>query len=334
MHSGRHYTLQEFIYWTRRKIYVLIALAVVPTVLYAITRSNWILIPWPPILLIGTASALIAGFRNNATYGRSWEARQIWGRIVNSSRTFGVMAMDFIRHPQENVLQQIHQRIIYRHLAWITALRHQLREKRQWENARITPQYIEYAKFYTVPEWNSTLAEDVKEFLTEEEWQLVKSKKNIATQIMTLQSADLRQLHEQGMITELKYLELQKQLEDFYDHQGGSERIKNFPYPRQYSTLSRFFFSILTILIPLGMLNEFSKLGPGFIWLNIPFSIIVSWMFLTLEDIGESTENPFEGAANDVPISTISRVIEIDLKEMLGVEKIPPARTPDHYIQM
>jgi ion channel-forming bestrophin family protein len=136
------------------------------------------------------------------------------------------------------------------------------------------------------------------------------------------------------MITELKYIEMQQLLKELYEHQGGCERIKNFPYPRQYSSISRFFFAILTLLIPLGMLNEFAKLGPNFIWLNIPFSIIISWMFVTLEDVGESTENPFEGAANDVPISTISRTIEIDLKEMLGEDKIPPARVPTNFIQM
>jgi putative membrane protein len=334
MHSGRNYTILEFLYWTRRRIYLLVLLAVLPTVIYATTGCAWILLPWPPIVLIGTATAFIAGFRNNATYGRAWEARQIWGRIVNSSRAFGIMAIDFIRHPQENTLKAIHQRIVYRHLAWITALRHQLREKRQWENSRICPEYIEYQKLYSVPEWSSSMVEDMKEFLPEEEWESVKSKKNIATQIMALQSADLRQLAEQGMITELKYVELQYLIKELYDHQGGSERIKNFPYPRQYSSLSRFFIAILIVLIPLGMLNEFAKLGSYFIWLSIPFSILVSWVFITLDVVGESTENPFEGAANDVPISTISRVIEIDLKEMLGLEQIPAARVPKNFIQM
>ena len=105
MHSGRNYTILEFIYWTRRKIYVLVLLAILPTVLYATTGCTWIILPWPPIVLIGTATAFIAGFRNNATYGRSWEARQIWGRIVNSSRAFGIMAIDFIRHPISRVIE-------------------------------------------------------------------------------------------------------------------------------------------------------------------------------------------------------------------------------------
>src|SRR5688572_2479644 len=334
MHSGRNYTILEFIYWTRRKIYILVLLAVLPTVLYVTTGCTWIALPWPPIVLIGTATAFIAGFRSNATYSRSWEARQIWGRIVNSSRAFGIMAIDFIRHPQGNALKEIHQRIVYRHLAWITALRYQLREKRTWENSRICPEYIEYQKLYSVPEWETAIEEEIAAFLPDKEWQSVKSKKNITTQILTLQSADLRQLSEQGLISELKYIELQTLLKELYDHQGGSERIKNFPYPRQYSSLSRFFIAILIVLIPLGMINEFAKFGGNFVWLNIPFSILVSWVFMTLDVIGESTENPFEGAANDVPISTISRVIEIDLKEMLGVENIPPARVPKNFIQM
>jgi len=98
-----------------------------------------------------------------------------------------------------------------------------------------------------VPEWETAIEEEIAPFLPEEEWQSVKSKKNLATQILTLQSADLRQLAEQGLITELKYIELQTLLKDMYDHQGGSERIKNFPYPRQYSSLSRFFIAILIV---------------------------------------------------------------------------------------
>jgi putative membrane protein len=91
-------------------------------------------------------------------------------------------------------------------------------------------------------------------------------------------------------------------------------------------------------LIPLGFIGEFSKYidrnGDWFIWLTIPFSVLVGWIFLVLEQIGESTENPFEGSANDIPITQISRNIEIDLREMMGETELPPTIQPQNNILM
>jgi ion channel-forming bestrophin family protein len=121
-------------------------------------------------------------------------------------------------------------------------------------------------------------------------------------------------------------------LKDLYQHQGGCERIKNFPYPRQFASINLFFIRLLLIILPFGMLNEFSRLGQHLVWLTIPFTMLVGWVFGTLEQVGEATENPFEGGANDVPITTLSRNIEIDLRDMLGESQLPLAIAPQHEI--
>lgn len=82
------------------------------------------------------------------------------------------------------------------------------------------------------------------------------------------------------------------------------------------------------------MLNEFQKLGDVMVWLTIPFSAIVGWIFMAMEKVGESTENPFEGGANDVPITAMTRTIEIDLREMLDEKELPPALMPVNNILM
>jgi putative membrane protein len=123
-------------------------------------------------------------------------------------------------------------------------------------------------------------------------------------------------------------------LANLYEQQGKCERIKNFPYPRQFSSINLYFVWLLVILLPFGMLNEFKKMGDDFVWLNIPFSVIVSWMFVSMERVGEATANPFEGGANDVPISTMSRTIEIDLRDMLNEENLPAPLPSSHNIQM
>ncbi len=61
---------------------------------------------------------------------------------------------------------------------------------------------------------------------------------------------------------------------------------------------------------------------------------IGGWIFTTPEKIGESTESPFEGSANDVPITSMSRAIEIDLRQMLGDSDVPPAIAAEHNILM
>jgi putative membrane protein len=334
MHAGRQYTLKELIRWTRHSIYLVTMLSLVPTALYSLAGWTWVAIPWPPITLLGTAAAFIIGFRNNATYTRSWEARQVWGRIVNGSRALGIMAMDFIRSADEEGLQEIRQRVLYRHLAWITALRHQLRQGRAWENARTHPMFIEFRKSYVVPEWESDGDEDLRRFLTEKEIGLLAGKTNKAAQLLALQSHDLRELNSLGLITALNYVELITVIKEFYDQQGASERIKNFPYPRQYMSISLIFVNLFVLLVPLGMLNEFARMGSWMVWLNVPASVIVSWVFIALEVVGESTENPFEGSPNDVPISAISRSIEIELKELLGQKEIPQPLLPMNNILM
>ncbi len=90
-------------------------------------------------------------------------------------------------------------------------------------------------------------------------------------------------------------MELEKLLVDLYDQQGKCERIKNFPYPRQFATLNLMFVRLFNGLVPFGMLGEFAKLGDGFVWLTIPFSALVAWVFNMMERIGESTGEPLRG---------------------------------------
>ena len=335
MHAGRSYTLKEFLLWTRRNIYWLLAINTGVTILYEIIGLKWLGIPWVPIALLGTATAFIVGFRNNATYARAWEARQIWGGIVNSSRALGIMVRDFIRNPTPSGTDTntVHQQLIYRHIAWLTALRFQLREPRAWENLQ-KDYNIEYKAHYSIPEQESNLADELKKLLPTQEVDYILSKKNRATQVLAQQSKQLRELVDQEWIENYRYIQLELMLKELYEHQGKSERIKNFPYPRQFATISQMFTRLFVWLVPFGLLKEFDKLGEHIVWLTIPFGVLVSWVFMSLEQVGESSENPFEGGANDTPITSMSRTIEIDLREMLDETNLPPAITAVNNILM
>ena len=334
MHSGNHYKLKELLMWTRRDIYALLALAVVPTVLYKVLGFYWLAIPWQPVAVLGTAAAFIVGFRNNATYDRAWEARKIYGAIVNSSRSWGLMVKDFIRATPENLISDeevrlISKQLVYRHIGWLTAMRYQLRQPRPWETMA-QPHNVEFRRtHYKIAECDvENMEPELRKYMTNEEVAYIMKKKNRATQIIALQSKQLRELSEQGLIENNRYVAMQAMLTDLYDQQGKCERIKNYPYPRQFATLNKFFITLFVLMMPFGMLQVFHEMSDYMIWFTIPFSALVGWVFTTLEKIGESTENPFEGNANDVPITALSRTIEIDLRDMLDEENLPEPVQP------
>jgi len=339
MHAGRRYTLKEFLYWTRRDIYILAVSAIIPTALFHLLDWKWLAIPWVPIALVGTAAAFIVGFRNTHTYNRLWEARQIYGTIVNTSRAWGMMARDYVKGGADALqLQQLHRQLIYRHIAWLTALRFQLREPKIWENIKAKISNHEYSRLYTVDEWTGNLEEQLRPLLGEEDLRYILSKKNRATHLISLQSGQLKELKAKGLIDPLNYIELENLLVNLYEQQGKCERIKNFPYPRQFATINQMFIRLFVFLIPFGTLGEFQKLtdrlGEWIIWFSVPFSVVIAWVFMAMEKVGESTENPFEGGANDVPITAMSRTIEIDLREMLDELELPPALSPVNNILM
>ncbi|MBC8044289.1 MAG: multidrug transporter [Rhizobacter sp.] len=335
MHTGNHYKLTEFLFWTRGEIFALLITATVPTVLYRLLDWKWLAIPWVPIAMIGTAAAFIVGFRNTQTYNRVWEARQVYGAIVNASRAWGMMVKDFVAANPEATQTQVHQQLIYRHFAWLTAMRFQLRESRTWENVdKSYNKAYRRSHAFTIPERETTLADELKKYLSETDLTYVLGKKNRATHLISLQSSHLRQLKSQGIIDPFNYLQMENVLVGLYEQQGKCERIKNFPYPRQFASLNLFFIRMFVFIVPFGLLGEFHKLGDEFVWLNIPFSVMVTWVFTSMERIGENTENPFEGGSNDVPISALSRTIEIDLREMMDEKDVPPALQPVGQILM
>ena len=333
MHSGTRYSNIELLGWTRKTIYFSLIISTIPVVLYHIVGWKWIGIPWTVAGLLGTATAFIVGFKNTQTYNRTWEARQIWGAILNNSRAFGIMARDFMDNPSDT------QSLVYRHFAWLTALRYAMRDSRAWETTS-KAYNSEYKAFYDIPEKETTLEIELAKYISANELKYILTTKNKAVQLMSLQSKTIKQLFANKEIDSYQFVEMQKAIKDFYDQQGRSERIKNFPYPRQFATINSFFIKLFCVLLPFGMLKEFDKLNDGLtgifqgnmVWLVIPFSVLISWVYTSLEQVGESTENPFEGSANDVPISQMSRTIEIDMREMLGETDLPPALQPKNDI--
>jgi len=194
------------IMWTRWEITGFFGLAFTVTVLYHINGFTFLNVPWTPVALIGTAVAFMIGFQNNSAYGRIWEARKIWGGIVNASRTWGMKTRDMItdEYCQDSVpeqeLTELRRAMVYRHIAWLTALRHAMRQPRKWEEFDLHTTNREWSKMIHIPEKIFSLEDDLLHYLSPEELRYVLSKNNKPTAILYLQSKHLKELKQRNII--------------------------------------------------------------------------------------------------------------------------------------
>ena len=322
--------------WKNLIFFTFYGTAVVFTFHYFDHHDVNVSIPFLPISTIGIAVAFYVGFKNNQAYDRFWEGRKIWGGIVNYSRTWGNAILSFVslKHANADITDKAlfeHQRIlIYRHIAWINALRLQLRKPSIFSinfNKSIS-------KFYQGAPGSEDWKNNVGTFLPEEEKEPLKNRKNAATQLVRNQGAHLKKIEELGLIEDFRHMELMSYLEEFYNLQGKCERIKNTPLPRQYAFFSNLFVWVFILLMPFGLVGEFAEMGHDFIWLMIPIYVLVSWIFITMEVVGDNSEDPFENFVNDVPMTALCRTIEIDLRDMLDEDNLPEKISPVDNILM
>lgn len=296
--------------------------------------------PWIPVSILGTAVAFYVGFKNNQSYDRMWEARKIWGGITNDSRSWAVAVMHMIDNsPRTDFsaeeLQEIKQRLIYRHIVWLYKLRKQLLIPTDWEHVsqrgfigwRSRKGREKYG-IGRVAEEEAKL--NMLDFISEEELKTLQSKKNMAVHVIDMQSKDIAELRRMGLLNEFRHIHMQQLLKLFYDHQGQCERIKKFPLPKQYSNISTLWVTAFILLIPFTVIPGMLHDTRWYTLLAVAISTLISAVYVTMENVGDYSENPFEGMPNDIPMFSTCRSIEIDMREILGETETPmPIRSKD-----
>lgn len=316
MYIKRNYGFWMTLWWSKTPmIYGILYSYLIYVGLYILEID--MMLPWQPVSVVGIAVAFYLGFKNNSSYDRTWEARKIWGAIVNDSRSYAAAVIGFTRGEKEKDIQR---ELIYRHIAWMTALRYQLRLSKEWEHTelRVNGRFIA-----TVCEsFFDQLDGELAKFLSKDEIERLDGKSNYATQIMKTQSVRMQELQDQGYYDDFRHMELHHLMVRHYDNQGKAERIKNFPFPRQYASTALWFTVVFSALMPFGLLDIFDRADNPLLYWSAPLiSGLLIWIFFLMEKIGDYSENPFEGTYNDVPITSISRGIEIDLREMMNEPK-------------
>lgn len=322
------------ILWTWHHILWLVLVMATVAALYEYEIVK-VQIPWFVVSVIGTAVAFYVGFKNNQSYDRMWEARKIWGGIVNDSRTWGMVVDGYVANTfadqpvSDKDIQAIKKRLIYRHIGWLYAHRSQLLVPTQWEHISQEGHTGRTAERYQKKFGIGLIDDDVTrselhQFLPPEEYDRLVSNVNTATQIINEQSRDLAQLRERGLLNDFRQVQMEDVLRSFYTLQGKNERIKKFPLPRQYANISRYFVGIFIALMPFSLIPQMLNISEWGTTLAVFTATLIGWVYVMMEVIGDYSENPFQGMANDIPMLSLCRVIEIDMREMLGETELPP----------
>jgi ion channel-forming bestrophin family protein len=303
---------------------LLISLAAV--LLYEVAGFKFVAIPFVPVATIGTAVAFYIGFKNNQAYDRLWEARRLWGGITNTSRNLATMMIALVQD------KAYVKDFLYRHIGYINILRLQLRRTIPWASSKGNLHRTFVGEKKELEEFDEGLKVVLTKNNKMQYYEALKSKQNTASIMLKIQIEQLTQLKREKKIDDFEHSDLVKLINELFNLQGGCERIKSTPLFRQYSIFSRVFVLIFIFLLPFALLKDLTNLAEWGVWLTIPFTLLISWVFYTMEQIGEYSENPFDNAVNDTPITTICRNIEIDIKELLGETDLPEKIQPENDV--
>ena len=283
----------------------LVAWDVAIVIAYKVLHWEWVGSKNVPLALYGSAIGIIVGFRNNSAYSRWWEARGLWGQVVNNSRSLARQVCSTMRSQlaggssDEAALRVMQGRLVHHQIAFVHALRQHLRQLSPWEEL--------------VP------------LLSEAELAELRRSKNIPLSIQQSMGRLLRESRDRGWIDQLEWQAMDRNLDDLADAQGGTERIKNTPMPKQYDYFPRLFVQIYCLLLPVGMVEN---LG----WFTPLGSTLVGFMFLALDKIGRDLEDPFDNKIYDIPLTAITRTIDINLRQLLGETELPLPEQPVHGV--
>lgn len=254
--------------------------------------------------LIATVVGIFIVFRFNEAYQRWWEARILWGALVNDSRTFTREVITMLtpdRVPSigtpENAVK-LHTELVYRHLAYCNALRLSLRGQDSWD--------------------------ELAPFLSAEELRELKTYENKPTRLDRSQGERLAEVIGTDTAQHVLLMQFDSTLNRLYDIQGGCERIKNTAFPDEVRFISRGLVWLSAIAVPIAFLSADREVRV----IEVLAVIVISLSFMVVEQLGASLKNPFENDDNDTPMTALCRTIEIDLRQQLGETKIPPPIEP------
>jgi putative membrane protein len=248
-----------------------------------------------PFTLIGLAISVFLGFRTNVAYDRYWEGRKLWGALVNVSRTFTRQATTLIDSGSRERDFEIARGLTHRVIAFVYALKHQLRHTEPWD--------------------------ELAPYLTAEELARLQGQRNVPLGISRMLGERLSDAWRKGWIRDIHMPVFEKSLTEMTTIQGGCERIDNTPVPFAYTTLIHRIVGVYCLLLPFGIVKDVR-------WMTPLVELMICHAFFGLDEIGDEIEEPFGVEPQDLPLAAITRTIEINLLQYLDEINVPPPLQP------
>lgn len=263
-------------------------------------------IPLAVPMVLGTVLSLLLAFRSNQAYDRWWEARTIWGAIVNDSRSLARQMMSIVDGDDSEEFRHFRQHFIKRQIAWNYALGQSLRRKDPLRG--------------------------LERLLSRRELNLLSRYDNVPAGILQLHSRDIKYALQQEWLNPYQQIELDRTLTRLCDAMGKCERIKNTVFPATYSLYTHFAVIFFILLLPFALIDSLGIV-------EVPLVGAISASFLLIEKMAINLQDPFENKPTDTPMTTIARKVERDLLQIaeedtmpVDTEVAPQEETADYYI--
>ena len=279
--------------WQWRNVLVFVATSVAAAVTHHFLKDHFPKLSPLPIGILGGAIGIFVSFRTNSCYQRWWEGRQLWGRLVNTSRHFATQALVYLADRPEEARALVRRQIAYTHV-----LRCRLRDQDLFADA------------------------DVQAFLSVEELASLQGDSSPNHALVHTQMAEIHRLHKEGLIDHVTLRSFDESIRGFLDVQGGCERIKKTPFPRGYAFISDRLILAFGILFPWTLFHEV-----GF-W-AVPLAVLVCLGFSLIGEAGRVLEDPFTMFWPALPLTSLSKTIETNLRHRLGETGLPPLPVPN-----
>ncbi|MES2703815.1 MAG: bestrophin family ion channel [Bacteroidota bacterium] len=269
----------------RYELAFMVGYSVVVYLLHSTLEHFRISIPLSVPAILGTVISLLLGFRSNQAYDRWWEARHVWGAIVNDSRTLTRQLLSFVeKEYEEDDIAQFKDHMVKRQIAWTYSLGQALRGK--------------------------SATQGLDRLIGKGEAGALTPYNNVPAAILTMHGRDLNRALSKGWINRYQQIELDKTLTRLCDAQGKCERIKNTVFPVTYSLYIHFSLLVFIALLPFGLMEHLGVFV-------IPAVAALSACFLLIEKMAIHLQDPFDNKPTDTPVTTIAKSIETDLRQMV-----------------
>ncbi len=274
--------LHKTLSYTGWSLFWLLIWDIVVTVDFMLFVDDRMSLPSMLLALLGSALAMLVSIRNTSAYNRWWEARTLWGGMVNSSRNFARQVLILVDDPGD-ALNPIKEVLFRRHVAYVNALAAHLKK--------------------------APIPERLAELLPAEEVARSGDTNNFPNDILSGSAALIAQEYKAGRLDSIRLARLESTMVDISNWQGGMERIANTPLPYPYVYFPRLFISLFCLIVPVGLVES---LG----WFTPLASTVVGFMLLALEKIGTDLQSPFSESQHQIQMTDLCANIEKNLSSM------------------